>query len=436
MNLDRLKELFQNQLTTIRMSPRVLKNLHFTMSESCFFQQFMISIEGIELRDFKYFKEDELEMLNLILQKRIIPKLSKITFVNCKFNSCIMKWFGELTDKFSIANRSENYLKTNYGNKLQKKQWRHKENQSMNEKVNHQDVPFKKAKFDENRDISFDEVICFNKPKDILKIDDDLDNSDHCFDLEDLYDPMQNISSITQLGFVNCHFDQEAVYELCCVVQKMSLLKSFTFCPEWKHNLNCADRILPSMFEQSQYSRKNTKLEKVFPVIEEIKIESCPLGFYSQKLLLWHQKGECITQHGVCVPKPKHLKITDCDLKMFWATCSCHETEDGITDDSKREFTNANKCDGDFIWNFEAQKFCSCNWVNLVTVDFSENKIGMKGAAGLAQALETACSLESIKLSECFLDTKGCSIIFDMAAGKKPIFLKQSRIITNKSIFP
>ena len=96
-------KLLQAQLTTIRLYPRLLKNLHWIFSESSFFEDTLVNIKGVELRDFKYFKKDELAMISLILNKRIVPKLSAITFINCKFNVEIMEWFSQLIDKIGMA---------------------------------------------------------------------------------------------------------------------------------------------------------------------------------------------------------------------------------------------------------------------------------------------------------------------------------------------
>lgn len=427
-NLGRLQKLLQAQLTTIRLYPRLLKNLHWIFSESSFFEDTLVNIKGVELRDFKYFKKDELAMISLILNKRIVPKLSAITFINCKFNVEIMEWFSQLIDKIGMADnichQSRSQQSSDGSEMATKKSKKRAANETLmkinanKEEGDETGIPWKKQKVEENRDISLDEAICFDHFYSSYLEESNQSVSDTSTDSTELYGESLTISSLTKLSFLNCHFDQEAVNELCGMVQKMPLLKSFTFCPEWKHSLKCADKILPSILEQSHF--KESSLVFASSGIEEIKIENCPLGYNSQKLLLWHPHGECTVQYGVCVPNPKHLKMADCNLKTFRVACTCTEIEDfkyNRRDVLLKEFSHTDKCDTN-IWSFDPLLNCTCNWLNLISLDLSENMLQTKGARSLAKALESTPVIQSIKLSDCAIDTLGCQFIFNLAVGK------------------
>ena len=389
-NLERLKQLFKRNLTNIRIYPRILQNLKFTLSKSSLFQQALANLEGIELRDFKYISDQQLVLLREILNRRTIPNLMAIKFINCKFNTDVMEWFNGMIAEFCTVGEEE--------------------------RNDDDEIPMKKAKIDNDTEISFDEAICMGYNS--LSKNNNVHGLNDCIsEFQDIYEDEKVISDFAKVAFVNCHFDENATNELCKVVQKMPKLKSFTFFPEWKHNVKCADKILPSMLEQTHLQKLSSKMLKS-PEVEEIMLEDCPLGFYSQKLLLWHQIGECTVQHGVFVPKPKKLKMADCNVDKFRSKCCCIEIQDFKDDLSNDEFDHTEKCDKTNVWFFDAAKTCSCNWLNLISIDLSENKLKVAGASALAKALECASFLQTIKLSFCSLDTQACNFIFSMTASK------------------
>ena len=398
-SLERLKKLLNNHLVTIRIYPRLLKKLYSTILTSHIFQQAVINIKAIELRDFIYVSEDQLYMLKTILTTRTVPNLVEITFVNCKFNHDVMEWFNQMTSEFGCEVYDEQRL------------------------GNNADIPSKIAKIDSYDEITFDDAICFGNLNNGLLNKNTYISADSVPDISDIPAQSHIISSLLKVAFVNCHFDQDAINKLCIIMTKLQNLKSFTFCPEWKCSLSYADRILPSLLHSTS---------TVAPDIEEIKLEDCPLGYYSQKLLLWHQAGECMVQHGISVPKPKHLKMADCNLDKFQVSCSCFEIKDfqnSFGGDSEIQLSHAEKCDSETIWKFDVLNTCSCNWLNLLTIDLSDNKFGERGAEALAKALESSQSLQLIKLSFCSLNTKGCSFIFNMAASKLLALPLQAEVI-------
>ena len=395
-NLERLSKLFKDHLVSIRIYPVVLK-MFWPLLTRHLFQKALINVTSIELRDFKYFAQDQLDMLKRILNIETVPKLVSMKFVNCKFSYDAMEWFNQMNCEFC-------------------QELCDKQNLSMN-----MDIPCKVARVDTDEEISFDEAICIDHPCSGTPNENLFAWPD--FEITERPNQIRLLSKLLKLAFVNCHFDEEALSKLCEVMQRLQHLKSFTFWPEWKCSLSFGDRILPSMLQVPTFCELAMETT---PNIMDIEIEDCPLGYYSQKLLLWHQAGECTLQHGILVPKLKHLKLVDCSIENFRVSCSCCEIKDfhsSLDGDSRDKLCHTEKCNSVYVWKFDTPSTCSCNWLNLVSINLSDNKLGEKGAEALAKALKHSQSLQLVNLAYCSLNTKGCSFIFNLATGKLVVML-------------
>ena len=407
-NLERLSKLFKDHLISIRIYPAVLKKFS-TLLTRYFFQKALRNVTSIELRDFKYFAQDQLDILKNILNIETVPELVSMKFVNCKFSYDAMEWFNQMNCEFC----QEIYDRQNFSRNM--------------------DIPCKVARVDFDEEISFDEAICIDNPSNGT-------SSENLFAWPDCEtterpDQIHVVSKLLNLAFVNCHFDEEALSKFCEVIQRLQHLKSFTFWPEWKCSLSFGDRILPSMLQVPKFYKLAMGIR---PDIMEIEIEDCPLGYYSQKLLLWHQAGECTLQHGILVPKLKHLKLVDCNVENFRVSCSCFEVKDfhsSLDGESREGLCHMEKCNSVYVWKFDAPSTCSCNWLNLVSINLSDNKLGEKGAEALAKALENSLSLQLINLAFCSLNTKGCSFIFNLANGKLIVLLCAINVIVVVLLF-
>ena len=348
-------------------------------------------VNHIELRDFMSFKQCHISCVRNVLCTKFFPDLKGLTFLNCKFGALSMENFHELLLDDHTKNRTITSNELKRERKIEPQEPVEEDSFATPKKQQKFNETFDGATYSINHSVRETYPSC------------DLRNSTKS---EIRYSNKDGkvAPCITSLSLRNCHASTEAMDILCDIVNKLPRLTSFALSPEWRLLIRESDEIIKAILLNPANNN----------CIESIILENCMPGCQSKRLLLWHKREQCSKQNTTAVPKPRTLKLIDCNLNSSQIPChnSISFAEHGLSNSTE------------FRWCFDSELNCACNWSDLITLDLSENKFGSTDAEALAQALKFSLILKSIKLADCGMDTSGCSFIFKMAKG---IFLTSNK---------